>query len=156
MRNAKLVGVSSTSEAARVVQEKQDEHAVALGHEKSADLFDLVVLMRNIQDIEENYTRFISISKKDHDRTGNDKTSILFYFKKNEPGTLYHALKIFSKRNINLTKIESRPSKKELGDYIFFLEFEGHRADEKIHDSIEELQEITAFVKLLGSYPKKY
>ncbi len=156
MPNAKLIGVSSTSEAAKMVQDKNDPKYIAIGNEKISKLFDLLVLDKNIQDNKENYTRFISISNQDSPQTGDDKTSIIFYFEKNRPGTLYNALGIFSQKNINLTKIESRPTKKELGDYIFFLEFEGHRLDDDVSRALDEIKKIVAFVKVLGSYPKKY
>ena len=87
------------------------------------------MLASNIQDYKNNVTRFVVINKKDHEPTGNDKTSIVFSIMDDKPGGLYKILEVFADNNINLTKIESRPSKEKLGSYIFFVDFEGHRTD---------------------------
>ena len=87
------------------------------------------------------------------ERTGKDKTSILFSIP-HTPGSLYQALKIFSEKGINLTKIESRPIKGKPWEYVFFLDFEGHATDSHIDEAITELEEMVLFMKLLGSYPR--
>lgn len=130
-----------------------DKTKAAIGNSKVVDLYGLEILESNIQDVDNNETRFVVVSKKDHEMTGNDKTSIIFSIYEDKPGGLYRILGIFEKDNINLTKIESRPSKKGLGKYLFFVDFEGHIDDEVIQNIIAEIDENTYFLKILGSYP---
>ncbi len=147
---AKTRNAPSTAEAAREVSKL--ENAAAIAPLSAAKLYNLEVLKENVQDVEENKTRFLIISQRDHEPTGRDKTSLILSLK-DKPGALYQILKIFADMNINLTKIESRPSRKALGDYIFFIDFEGHREDEKIKKALKELKSGTSFLKILGSYP---
>ena len=86
-------------------------------------------------------------------KSDHDKTSIVCFLKKDKPGSLYNILKIFAERNINLTKIESRPAKKDIGDYVFMIDMEGHVHDSKIFEAIESLRKNVYMVKILGSYP---
>jgi len=127
--------------------------AAAIGTLKVAEFYDLKVIDRNIQDIDNNKTRFVVLSKKDHEITGNDKTSILFSLFEDNPGGLHDILGIFAKNLINLTKIESRPSKEGLGKYIFFVDFEGHRNEKKLKNVLNIIKTKTSFTKVLGSYP---
>jgi prephenate dehydratase len=143
----------STAEAAKEISEKKLKEAAAIAPRVAADLYGLEILKDDIQDRDSNQTRFLVISKYDHEPTGNDKTSIIFGLK-HIPGALYHSLGVFYKRNINLTKIESRPSRKALGDYIFFIDFEGHRKEVHIKKALKELERKTTFLKILGSYPR--
>ncbi len=140
----------STAQAAKNI--KKLENASAIGTLKAAELYDLEVLEENIQDTLNNQTRFIVLSKEDGEKTGHDKTSIAFSIMDDKPGELYGILGIFAEFNINLTKVESRPSKKALGDYIFFIDFEGHRKDEDISKIINLIESNTSFFKILGSY----
>lgn len=143
---------SSTTLAAEKVLDL--DNAAAIGSLKAADKYGLGVLDKNIQINDDNETRFVVLSKKDHIPTGHDKTSILFsLFNDAESGALYKILKLFAEENINLTKIESRPSKNKLGTYIFFADLEGHRKDEKIDKVLKEVKSMTSSFKLLGSYP---
>ena len=112
------------------------------------------ILKSNIQDTDNNQTRFVVLANKDHEITGRDKTSIIFSIYEDRPGELYKILGIFQKNNINLTKIESRPSKKGLGKYLFFVDFYGHKDDNLIGNIIDEIDENTYFLKVLGSYPE--
>ena len=153
---AKPVATPSTSAAAEIVKGKKD--AAAIGTRKAAEIYGLKIAAENIQDFENNLTRFVVISKEDHAPTGHDKTSIVFSLVEDKPGGLYDVLGEFSKRNINLTKIESRPSKKRLGNYIFFIDFEGHRDDSEVKNILNEIKINTiktkiSYIKLLGSYP---
>ena len=111
------------------------------------------ILKRDIQDTDNNETRFVVVSKEDHEPTGADKTSVIFSIYEDKPGALYDVLGIFRKNNINLTKIESRPSKKGLGKYLFFIDYIGHRNDDIFDDIMDEISEKTYFLKVLGSYP---
>jgi chorismate mutase/prephenate dehydratase len=111
------------------------------------------ILAKDIADNPENYTRFFVLSTQDSPPTGKDKTSIIFSAK-HEPGSLYNALGEFAKRNINLTKIESRPTKKTPWEYNFYLDFEGHRTEPNCTEALKALEKYAIFVKVLGSYPK--
>lgn len=126
----------------------------AIGNSKSAELYGLEILEANIQDVDNNATRFVVLSKQDTKPTGNDKTSIIFSIYEDRPGSLYNILGIFEKNNINMTKIESRPSKQGLGKYLFFIDFYGHNKDEIIIDILKEIEDNTYFFKVLGSYPE--
>jgi len=144
------VDVASTALAARMVAE--DESAAAIASEIAAPLYGLQVVHHKIEDNPNNFTRFLVIGKNISKKSGNDKTSILFNVR-DEPGILFNMLKPFSKRDINLSKIESRPMKKHAWKYIFFLDLEGHVEDPGVLDAIEELRSHCQFLKVLGSYP---
>ena len=131
-----------------------DKSKAAIGNAKTVELYGLEILKANIQDTDNNETRFVVLSKDDHEPTGQDKTSIIFSIYEDRPGSLYKILGIFEKDNINLTKIESRPSKKGLGKYLFFVDFYGHKDDEVIKNILNEIENNTYFFKVLGSYPE--
>ncbi len=141
----------STAAAAKRVAETGED--AAIGTLKAAELYNLKVIDTNIQENFNNQTRFVVLDKEDSPITGNDKTSISFSLFEDKPGGLYEILSIFAEENINLTKIESRPSKEGLGHYIFFIDMEGHRLDENISRILNELESNTSFFKVLGSYP---
>jgi len=130
------------------------KNKAAIGNRVAAELYGLEILEANIQDTDNNETRFVVVSKENHKPTGKDKTSIIFSIYEDRPGGLYNILGIFQKDNINLTKIESRPSKKGLGKYLFFVDFNGHIEDKIIQDILSEIDENTYFLKVLGSYPE--
>lgn len=146
-----LVDVASTALAAQMAAE--DETAAAVASEMAATLYGLQVVKSKIEDNPNNFTRFLVIGTKTPDRSGRDKTSVMFSIK-DEPGILYRMLEPFSKRSINLSKIESRPMKKKAWEYIFFLDMEGHIADDDVCSAIEELRGYCQFLKVLGSYPR--
>jgi len=141
----------STAAAAKSI--KGQKGVAAIGTLKAAEIYGLKPIDKNIQDIKNNQTRFIILSKNSTKVTGNDKTSLLFSLFDDNSGGLYEILGVFAKSNINLTKIESRPSKEGLGKYIFFVDLEGHQDDEKIKNILSILKEKTSFMKILGSYP---
>ena len=143
--------VSTANAAKNIVGDKSK---AAIGNAKVVDLYDLEILESNIQDTDNNETRFVVLSNEAHERTGKDKTSIIFSIYEDRPGGLYHILGIFEKNNINLTKIESRPSKKGLGKYLFFVDFNGHQDDDVVQNILKEIKENTYFLKVLGSYPE--
>ena len=130
------------------------KNKAAIGNKVAAELYGLEILKPNIQDVDNNATRFVVVSKEDHEPTGRDKTSIIFSIYEDKPGGLYDILGIFQKNNINLTKIESRPSKKGLGKYLFFVDFNGHKDDIVVQNILDEIDERTYFLKVLGSYPE--
>ena len=110
------------------------------------------VIQENIANNLNNYTRFLILSKKNGSETNNDKTSIIFSIK-HEPGSLFRIIENFHKNNVNLTKIESRPTKESTWEYNFYVDFEGHENDSKISDMLEKIKGETLFMKILGSYP---
>lgn len=149
--NVPLVDVASTALAAQIVSE--DLHAAAIAGCSAAELYGLKVVRSRIEDQVNNFTRFIVVSRKMADPSGNDKTSILFSVK-DEPGILYRMLEPFARRGVNLSKIESRPVKTKAWEYIFFLDMVGHVSSASVREAIDELQGFCQFLKILGSYPK--
>ena len=154
--SAELIEMTSTAKAAEQVGKLQQPHMAAIGPKALAGLYGLKVLGEDIQTGELNITRFLCLAKEDNKPTSRDKTSIVFYTAKDRPGILHEILGEFAVRNINLTKIESRPSKKVLGDYLFFIDFEGHREDPKVSEALESVKLKTAMLKVLGSYSKQF
>jgi chorismate mutase/prephenate dehydratase len=158
--NAQLMESSSTIRAAQIVDEARANSAGALDWKKCAvigpysivDQSDLPLVQRNIEDFHDNTTRFFVIGQHDSPASGEDKTSLVMSIK-DEPGALNHLLSAFAKRNIGLTRIESRPSKKKLWEYVFFVDVQGHRDDEGVATAISDIEKTGAFVKVLGSYP---
>jgi prephenate dehydratase len=142
---------SSTAAAAKFIKGKKNE--AAIGNYRAAELYDLDIIKSDIHDFEHNRTRFIVLGKNKSEPSGNDKTSIVFSLYEDRPGGLYEILGYFAAENINLTKIESRPSKKGLGKYIFFIDFEGHHDDLVVKGILDTISTNTPFLKLLGSYP---
>jgi chorismate mutase/prephenate dehydratase len=141
----------STSEGARLAAE--DDRAAAIGSERLARLYNLKILVRGIEDLKDNVTRFWIIGKNQAAPTGDDKTSIMFSVK-DRPGALYNMLLPFHREQINLTKIESRPTKRRRWEYVFFVDLQGHRADPKVAEVLKEIQEHCEFMKVMGSYPR--
>jgi prephenate dehydratase len=150
-RNIDVRSTLSTSQAAKLASESK--HIAAIASRESAGIYGLEILDENIQDVNENFTRFIVIGKAMPHGTGNDKTSIIIYLEKNRPGALYEILGEFAKRGIDLTKIESRPTKKVLGDYLFYIDLKGHIEDRIIKDTLDHVKSKVGMLKILGSYP---
>lgn len=142
---------TSTAKAAELAS--REPKSAAIASEIAARMYDLNILERNIQDSRRNITRFLVISKEFPHHTGNDKTSIMFSIK-DRPGSLYEVLLPFKRAKINLTKIESRPSKRKAWEYIFFVDMEGHAEDSKVKKAIDSLKEDCLYLKILGSYPQ--
>ncbi len=148
------VAVVDTASTALAAQKAvQDPSIGAIASEAASTTYDLKIVERKIEDNPNNFTRFLVIGKKSTAKTGSDKTSILFAIK-DAPGALYRILRPFAQRNINLTKIESRPMKTKAWEYVFFLDMEGHITDKKIKQAIDKLEQQCSFIKILGSYPK--
>ena len=149
---ADLVEVSSTTKAAALAKEKSSAGAAALGGALAAEIHGLDLLESAIQDRATNTTRFLVIGEKTCPPTGNDRTSILFAIN-DRPGSLVSALKSFEHLHINLSKIESRPSKRKDWEYIFHVDLSGHCEDENVSAALAELANHCSMVKILGSYP---
>lgn len=146
-----LIESSSTAEAARRVAEMSEPWG-AIGNERAAGAYGLVVLERNIHDLSGNMTRFIVLGGEEGQPGEQAKTSIIVSVT-DRPGALYHILKEFALRNVNLTRIESRPAKKRLGDYLFFIDMRGHSGEAAVSAALEAVARQAADFKNLGSYP---
>lgn len=151
LRGVELVEMESTARAAECAS--QEPLSAAVASEAAAAIYSLHVLAQNIQDQHNNYTRFFIIGNHQAAPTGRDKTSVLFSVK-HEVGALYEALKAFAGNGLNLTQIDSRPSKKKPWEYIFFVDFEGHTEQENVSSALKQLEATCMFVKILGSYPR--
>ena len=146
-----VVDVSSTAMAAKLASE--DSSSAAIASESAAELYDLRVVEKNIQDQLNNYTRFLVIGKTMAERSSENKTSIMFSVK-DSPGILFKMLEPFATRGVNLSKIESRPQKKKAWEYVFFIDIDGHITDPNLSEAVRELEKLCIFLKVLGSYPK--
>lgn len=125
----------------------------AIASRRAAQLYNMDILDEGIEDNKNNFTRFLIISKTITKPTGNDGTSMIFSVK-HTPGALYRILEIFADRKINLTKIESRPTKETPWEYNFYVDFEGHIDDKIINEAVESIKKRAAFIKILGSYKR--
>jgi len=148
--SAECVEVSSTARAAELAAAEPD--AAAIAGRMAAEEFALPVLAPSIQDAASNVTRFFVIGKKAARPSGRDKTSAMFAVK-DQPGALARALEPFEKAGLSLTRIESRPSKRQPWEYYFFADFAGHAEDEKVAQALAGLAKVCAFTRILGSYP---
>lgn len=151
--DATIEAANSTSEAARIVAQSRSRTKAAICTTTAAELYGLEVLVPDVQDHTGNVTRFVLVGHGIPAPTGHDKTSIVCFQREDRPGSLLAILAEFASRSINLTKLESRPTKASLGDYCFFIDFEGHVADELVADCLRNLSAKQAEVKFLGSYP---
>ena len=148
---ARVEEVESTGEAAR--RAAREPGVAAVGSVLAAEAHDLNVLARNIQDARTNATRFIVLGRAWAGRTGKDKTSVVFSVK-DRPGVLKDALSAFADEGINLTRIESRPSRKRAWTYVFFADFQGHPEEERVERALAALEEHCPYVSLIGAYPE--
>ncbi len=143
--------VSSNAEGARIAGAGGD--AAAIAGAVAGDIYRVPVLVENIEDEPGNSTRFLIIGHQSVATSGDDKTTVMFWFR-NRPGGLFHAIEVFARRNINMTRIESRPSRLERWNYVFYVDVEGHRGDALLSAALAELAERTDFLKILGSFPR--
>lgn len=150
---AVIVAANSTAEAAKIVSEERGD-AAAIATILASEIYGLKIIAKDIQDFKENRTRFVLLGREESLRTGSDKTSIVCFIKQDRPGSLLEILQEFAGKNINLTKIQSRPTRKALGEYYFFIDLEGHIEDRLVAEALDNLREKLREVKLLGSYPR--
>lgn len=149
--NAELVEVSSTPRAAELAA--QDANGGALVGAMAAEAHGLTLLEKSIQDNPNNTTRFLVIGNQASARTGEDRTSLMFSLQ-DKPGALFSAIEPFKRLTINMSKIESRPSKRKAWEYFFFVDIDGHTDDPGVKGAISELEQHCTFVKVLGTYPR--
>ena len=141
-----------TAGSVKMIRELKTDFSACIASKEAAKIYDVPVIQEGIEDNANNYTRFLIFSKEKSDKTDNSKTSIIFSVK-HEAGALYQIINEFYQNKINLTKIESRPNKNTLGEYNFYVDFEGHQDDSSIKDMLKKLRENSTFLKILGSYP---
>ena len=151
--NCELIPTENTATSVRMVKEKGTTDDAAIASSRAAEIYEMKVIAQEIEDNPNNFTRFFILSKEDSPPSGDDKTSIAFSTK-DVPGALYESLRAFASRNINLTKLESRPTKQKPWEYNFYLDFEKHRDDKVAREALDVLEKSSIFVKVLGSYPR--
>ena len=144
--------VSSTTKGAESASLHHSSAAIA--SELAAKEYDLNLVAKNIEDSGSNRTRFLVIGKSRPEKTGKDKTSLVFSVK-HEPGALFNALKSFQKSGVNMMMIESRPTKLKSWEYVFFVDVQGFIEDDKIKKALKDMEKPTGFIKILGSYPEE-
>lgn len=147
----KIVESPSTARAAQ--QAASDAKAAAIAPDLAAKMYQLKPIAKRIEDMQDNYTRFLVIGRTNAEKSGNDRTSIMVSIR-DKVGALFALLYPFEKRGLNLTSIESRPSRKKAWDYYFFIDFLGHISDPKVREAIKETERAALTVKVLGSYPR--
>lgn len=147
------VAALSTAGAVQSVVKEGDAAKAAIGPKRAADRFGGEILARNIEDFDNNLTRFIALGERDHEPTGHDKTSLAITLRENVPGALYHLLDELASDQIQMTKLESRPNKSILGEYVFLIDVEGHRLDDTIGAALERMRAKADMFQVWGSYP---
>jgi len=148
--NAILIECQSTANGAELAA--KEDGVAAIGSELLADMHNLKIVAKGIQDVAGNKTRFIVLGTHYSPKSGNDKTSILLFIK-NQPGALFDCIVPFKNHNVNMTTIQSRPTKQEAWRYMFYIDFVGHQEDEPVKDMLEEIEKECLYLKVLGSYP---
>lgn len=150
--NARPVAALSTSSA--IEDALREPGALAVGNALAAELYGGTIYQADISDEPGNETRFVVLAPEDHARTGDDKTSLAFTTHHDRPGSLVEVLNVFASRSINLTHVESRPTRRALGTYVFLLDFQGHRQDALVMEALREVERLTLWLRVLGSYPR--
>ena len=152
--DAEIQAATSTAEAARQVGEQRLEGVATISNPLAAELYGLEAIAEAVEDHTGNQTRFLLLAREGvPGPTGHDKTSVVVFQRANEPGSLLAILHEFAARNIDLSRLESRPTRLVLGDYCFLLDFEGHIGDEVVADCLRDLKMKQGDIKFLGSYP---
>lgn len=154
LAGAEALAANSTADAARLLGEHPEPGTAAIAPRLAAELYGHRILAEDVEDYGGNQTRFVAVAREGVPApTGHDRTSIVCFQDADRPGSLHGILGQFAARNINLTRLESRPTKQGLGDYCFAIDMAGHLADEVVADCLRDLRAELADVKFLGSYP---
>lgn len=148
-----LVPSYDTAGSVKLIKERGIKDGAAIASSRAAEIYGMKILANGIQDNPNNYTRFLILSKQAAPPSGKDKTSIIFSVK-HKAGALFHFLAQLNSNNLNMTKIESRPTRDKPWQYNFYIDFEGHIDDPSVKNALEELEKSALFIKILGSYPK--
>ena len=148
----KTIPAYDTAGSVKIVKKLNAENCACIASKESSVIYDMPIISENIANNLNNYTRFLILSKEKSEETGKDKTSIIFSIK-HEPGSLHKIIENFYQNDINLTKIESRPTKENIWEYNFYVDFEGHEKSLKISPMLDKIRKETTFLKILGSYP---
>lgn len=146
--------VAALSTAGAVEAAVKQPGTLAVGSEYAAELYGATIYARDIGDERGNETRFVVVARDDAEPTGDDKTSLAFTTAHDRPGSLVEVLQLFATHGLNLTRIESRPTRRQLGTYVFFCDVQGHRRDPIVRAVLEEAVTITQWLRVLGSYPR--
>ena len=150
--NIKTVPAYDTAGSVKIIKELNKKNIACIASKDASEIYDVPVISENIANNSNNYTRFLILSKNNKEETGKDKTSIIFSIK-HEPGSLHRIIENFHNYKVNLTKIESRPTKTNTWEYNFYVDFEGHAKNPRITEMLEKINHETLFMKILGSYP---
>lgn len=148
-----LIPTYDTAGSVKMIKEEGITDGAAIASARAAEIYGMKILIAEIEDNPNNFTRFFVLSRHDSPPTGQDKTSIVFSLR-HRPGALYQVLKAFADRNVNLMKIESRPTRQKPWEYNFYLDFDGHRHDQSSQEALAEVEQNSLSMKVLGSYPK--
>lgn len=149
-----IVATYDTAGSAKMVREEQLQGVAAIAAAGAAEVYDLEILARDIQTIKGNYTRFIALGREPEPRVEGPAKTMLVMATAHQPGSLYKCLGFLATNNINVLKLESRPSRQRVWEYVFYLDFEGHRDDPPVRRALAELAEHTTFCKVLGSFAR--
>lgn len=152
LRHVEVVAYYDTAGAAKMIREERRRDAAAIASTRAASTYGLKIIRRNVESNHHNYTRFLALSATRANPRRGEKTSLVFAAK-NVPGALFKALAVFALREINMLKIESRPLVGRPWEYLFYLDVEGSTAEERMQQALSHLDELTTFVRVLGSYP---
>ena len=136
----------------KIIKELNKKNVACIASKDASEIYHMPVISEGIANNSNNHTRFLILSKNNKEETGKDKTSIIFSIK-HEPGSLHRIIENFHNYNVNLTKIESRPTKANTWEYNFYVDFEGHAKNSRIAEMLEKINHETLFMKILGSYP---
>jgi prephenate dehydratase len=151
--NVEVIPAYNTAGAAKKITDDRLNDYAAVANRRAAEIYGLEILAKQIETNPNNYTKFFVIAREKASPSPDSKTSLVFGVK-NAPGALYASLGAFASRGINLTKLESRPSRAEPWEYVFYVDFEGHIGDKSCAEAVAELESNASFVKILGSYPR--
>jgi prephenate dehydratase len=155
----KRVTAADTAGSARLIREWNDPKLAAIASTRAAEVYKLEILISGFEDNTSNFTRFLALSTEprsgDNPETGDFKTSVVFSLE-NQPGALFKAMSVFALRDIDLTKIESRPIKGKTWEYMFYIDFVGHQEEINCARALDHLDELATYLRILGSYPRHH